>query len=89
MSKPEVMSEWAVRNGITRERWDEAYVSAEVQRKVAEAAKLTRAYDITGTPSLVVNGRYLTSGNMVETLAGLVTVLDGLVHKVRLEAASR
>jgi thiol:disulfide interchange protein DsbA len=88
MSKPEVMSEWAVRNGITRERWDEAYVSAEVQRKVAEAAKLTRAYDITGTPSLVVNGRYLTSGNMVETLAGLVTVLDGLVHKVRLEAAS-
>jgi thiol:disulfide interchange protein DsbA len=89
MSKPEVMSAWAERNGITRERWDEAYGSAEVQRKVAGAAKLTRAYDITGTPSLVVNGRYLTSGNMVETLAGLVTVLDGLVHKVRLEAASR
>jgi len=89
MSKPEVMSEWAVRNGITRERWDEAYGSVAVQRKVEEAARLTRAYSITGTPSLVVNGRYLTSGNMVESLNGVMMVVDGLVQKTRSEAALR
>lgn len=83
MSKPEVMSEWAVRNGIDRARWDEAYASAEVQRKVEEAAKLTRAYGITGTPSLVVHGRYLTSGNMSESLDGIIEILDGLVRRVR------
>lgn len=89
MSKPEVMSEWAVRNGIARERWDEAYNSAAVQRKVEEAARLSRAYSITGTPSLVVNGRYLTSGSMGETLNSTVLILDGLVSKVRSEAALR
>lgn len=89
MSKPEVMSEWAVRNGIARERWDEAYNSAAVQRKVEEAARLSRAYSIAGTPSLVVNGRYLTSGSMGETLNSTVLILDGLVSKVRSEAALR
>jgi thiol:disulfide interchange protein DsbA len=83
MSRPEVMSEWAVRNGIVRERWDAAYQSAAVQRKVEEAAQLTRAYSVTGTPSLVVDGRYLTSGNMAETLDGLIPILDGLINRVR------
>lgn len=89
MSKPEVMSAWAVRHGIARERWEQAYNSPEVQRKVEEAAKLTRAYAISGTPSLVVNGRYLTSGNMAESLNAVINILDGLVHKVRSEAGLR
>lgn len=89
MSKPEVMSEWAVRNGIDRERWDEAYNSPAVQRKVEEAARLTRAYGITGTPSLVVNGRYLTSGSMAQSLNGVIVILDGLIDKMRREAALR
>jgi thiol:disulfide interchange protein DsbA len=54
-----------------------------VTSKVEEAAGLTRSYSITGTPSLVVDGRYLTSGNMVETLNGLIPILDGLIFKVR------
>ena len=89
MSKPEVMSEWAVRNGIARERWDEAYNSVAVQRKVEEAAKLSRAYSIAGTPSLVVNGRYLTSSSMSESLNGVIVIVDELVQKVRSEAALR
>lgn len=83
MSKPEVMSEWAVRNGIDRARWDEAYASAEVREKVEAAARLTRAYAITGTPSLVVQGRYLTSGNMAESLDGVIPILDGMIRRVR------
>lgn len=89
MSKPEVMSEWAAQNGISRERWDDAYNSVSVQRKVEEAAILSRAYSVTGTPSLVVNGRYLTSSSMSESLNGVVMIVDGLVQKVRSEATLR
>jgi len=89
MSKPEVVSNWAARNGIAPERWDEAYNSSSVQRKVEEAARLSRAYSVTGTPSLVVNGRYLTSSSMSESLNGVVMIVDGLVQKVRSEAALR
>lgn len=83
MSRPEVMTDWAVRNGIPAERWDAAYNSATVQQKTADAAQLTRAYSVSGTPTLVVNGRYLTSGNMVETLDSLIAILDALVRRVR------
>ena len=82
MTKP-LQVGWAARNGIARERWDAAYNSAAVQRKVEEAAKLTQAYSINGTPSLVVDGRYLTSGNMTETLEGLIPILDGLIFRIR------
>lgn len=83
MSRAEAMSDWAVHNGIPRERWDAAYNSAAVQRKVEQAIELTRAYSVTGTPALVVDGRYLTSGNMSETLDGMIQVLDGLIYRVR------
>ena len=83
MSRAEAMSEWAVRNGIARERWDATYNSAAVQRKVEEAVELTRAYNVTGTPSLVVDGRYVTSGNMSETLDGMIQILEGLIYRVR------
>lgn len=89
MSKPEVTTEWAARNGIARERWEEAYNSDAVQRKVEEAARLSRAYSVTGTPTLVVNGRYLTSSSMAESLNGVVMIVDGLVQKVRSEASLR
>lgn len=87
MSRPEVMSQWAVRHGIERERWEAAYNSEEVLLKVKEASRLTQAYGINGTPSLVVNGRYLTSGNMTETLDGMIPVLDALVRLMRLQGA--
>lgn len=83
MSRPEVMSDWAVRHGIDRARWDAAYSSAAVERKVEDAGKLTRAYEITGTPSLVVNGHYLTSGKMAESYEDLIVILDRLVKMAR------
>lgn len=89
MSLPEVMSAWAEHNGIERERWERAYNSPEVQRRVEEAARLTREYQVTGTPSLVVNGRYLTSGNMAESLDRMMAIVDGLVHKARSEGSPR
>lgn len=89
MSRPEIMSDWAVRQGIPRERWDEAYSSTAVERKLEEAARLTRAYRVTGTPSLVVQGRYLTSGNMAESLDGLINTLDRLVTRERNRQDSR
>lgn len=83
MSKPEAMTEWAVRNGIDANRWNTVYNSPAVQRKVEEAIEQTRAYAITGTPSLVVDGRYLTSGNMSETLDGMIQIVEGLIYRVR------
>ena len=83
MSKPDVMEQWAVKNGIDRRRWLDAYYSPEVDGKIARAKRMTEIYTIKGTPSLVVDGRYLTSGDMPSTLQGVIPVLEDLIHLAR------
>jgi len=83
MSKPDVMEQWAARNGIERRRWLDAYYSPEVDARIARAAQATKRYDVQGTPSLVVDGRYLTSSSMTATVRGILPVVDDLVQLAR------
>jgi thiol:disulfide interchange protein DsbA len=89
MSKPEVMADWAVKNGIDRARWTALYGSREIDLKVVRARELTRAYNVQGTPSLVVDGRYLTSSGMSETVRGVIPILDELVRLAREQRGRR
>lgn len=75
--------DWAMRQGIEPARWLAAYNSPEVERKVQESRALTRAYAVPGTPSLVVDGRYLTSSSMAESMPEVITILDGLIVMAR------
>jgi len=83
MSKPDVMEQWAAKNGIERRRWVDAYFSPEVDGRIARAFQATQRYDIQGTPSLVVDGRYLTSSSMTPTVRGMIPVIDDLVRLAR------
>jgi thiol:disulfide interchange protein DsbA len=83
MSKSDVMEEWAVKNGIDRQKWLTAYNSPQVTQQIEHARALTTQYDIQGTPSLVVDGRYLTSGSMVNDIPDLIPILDGLIKLAR------
>jgi len=83
MSKPDVMEQWAVRNGIDRKRWIDAYFSPEADARVEYAHQATKRYQVQGTPSVVVDGRYLTSSSMTPTVRGVVRVLEDLVLLAR------
>lgn len=85
MSQRDVMADWAQRRGIERNRWLAVYDSEEIGRKVEEARKATDAYDIQGTPSIVVNGRYLTSGGMTDDVHLVVPIADELVRLARVK----
>ena len=84
LAKPEVAEQWAARNGIDRKRWLDAYNSPEVTASIARARELTAVYDIRGTPSLVVNGRYLTGWDMADaTPVIMVYILEDLIRLAR------
>ena len=84
LSKPEVAELWATRNGIDRQKWLDAYNSPEVAARIQQARDLTAAYDVRGTPTLVVNGRYLTAWDMADqTPVVLVAILEDLVRLSR------
>lgn len=91
MSRPEVIVEWAVRHGIDRQRWLDAYHSPEVSAGVEGARTLTRAYTIEVTPTLVVDGRYLTSGRHVPCcdVGDIVPILEDVIRLARAERSRR
>lgn len=80
---PDAISAWASRNGIEPARWMGTYNSPEIERKVQESRKHIVAYAIEGTPSLVVDGRYLTSSSKAESMPQVITILDGLIVMAR------
>ena len=89
MSKPDVVEQWAIKNGIDRRRWVDAYFSPEVDGSLARAKRATQVYTVEGTPTLVVDGRFLTSGSMAPSLKGMIPVLDDLIQLARQRRATR
>jgi thiol:disulfide interchange protein DsbA len=89
MSKPDVMAQWAERHGIAREKWTQAYNSPEVTQKVERAKMLTLDYNVQGTPSLVVDGRYLTSPAMARSEQRMIPILEDLLRIAREQRAPR
>lgn len=89
MSKPDVMAQWAVKHGIDRQKWLAAYNSEEVSRKVQQAKEWTRAYNVQGTPTLVVDGRYLTSAGMAKGEANMIPILEDLISIAREQHAKK
>jgi len=91
MSKPDVMVEWAATNGIDRKRWLEAYSSPAVDAKVRRARELSAAYTVQVTPTLVVDGRYLTSGQQVpgSDIRDIVPILEDVVRLARQRRSGR
>jgi thiol:disulfide interchange protein DsbA len=83
MSKPDVMADWAQRHGLNRDEWLKTYQSDGVTRKVEMARKATKDYDIRGTPSLVVAGRYLTSSGLTDDVKLVTPVADLLIELAR------
>ena len=68
LAKPELISEFMVKNGIEKAAWDSAYNSFAVNTEVAKANSLFKAYGLTGVPNFIVNGKYAVGGETARTL---------------------
>lgn len=79
------MAGWVSNNGLDRQKFIDTYRSPEIQAKLAAAREMTRSYDITGVPSIVVDGKFLTSARMTGSTRELVRVVEQLVGLARQE----
>jgi thiol:disulfide interchange protein DsbA len=89
MSRPEVVAQWAVRHGIDRETWLATYISPRVDQGVDMARESTSRYQVPGTPSIVVDGRYMTSSALAGSVPAVIPILDELIGLARLDRARR
>ena len=85
MSQEKVIEAWAAKQGLDAEKFMAIYRSDETRQKVERARKMTIDYDIQGTPSLVVDGKYLTDGSSAKT----IEILDAMVRLARRDRAAK
>jgi thiol:disulfide interchange protein DsbA len=77
--------DWAAGQGLDRTKVAEVYGSFAVNSKFNRAKALAQAYNIQSVPTVVIDGKFVTSSDRVGTHAALPPVLDALIVKARAE----
>ena len=89
LNNPEILFNWAEKQGINRKTFVDTYNSFDVQSKAMRANQLTRDSKINGVPAFVVDGKYSTSVSMTGSEDALFKTLDSLIAKVRKEQSKQ
>jgi thiol:disulfide interchange protein DsbA len=85
--------DWAVKNGIDKDKFLAMYNSFSIVTKLKNAGRVAGTYEVTSTPTLIVDGRYSTNPSMVDASnpgiprqkldQATLQVLDALVAQAR------
>lgn len=98
LAKDDAIIDWVANNGIGKPEFEGAWNSFGVMTALRKLPRVIGDYKVTGSPTLVVNGRYLTSPThaasrsadqtLEAAMKATVQVLDVLVTKSRAENAA-
>jgi thiol:disulfide interchange protein DsbA len=65
LNDPALLLDWVASKGVDRKKFKDTFESFAVQSRTQRVIEVTRAYDIPGTPAIIIDGRYLTAPSMV------------------------
>jgi protein dithiol oxidoreductase (disulfide-forming) len=83
ISTDDALFDWVEKQGVDRDKFADVYKSFGVQGKTQRAVQMTKEYRIAGTPSMVIDGKYITSGSMTGSHESMMKVVDYLIAKAR------
>ncbi len=69
--------------GVSERDFTRTMDSFGVRASMQRSDKLTKDFQITGVPAIVVNGKYVVDGRMAGSNAGMLQVADFLIRKER------
>lgn len=73
------------KRGVDSKKFSDAYHSFGVKSKVTRSKQMSQAYGIRGTPTVIIDGKYLITGLQP---ADSINVMNALIDKVRKERAA-
>lgn len=85
LDQEEAMAGWLSGNGVDKEKFMSVYHSPETGAKLVTARESTRNYEIKGVPSIVVDGKFVTSARMAGGTRELMQLVGQLVELARKE----
>ena len=87
LNEEPVMADWVAHNGIDKQKFIDIYRSPAIAAKLAAARETTQRYDIKAVPSIVIDGKYVTSARLAGGTRELMQLVDQLVEQARRERA--
>src|SRR3546814_6931698 len=76
------IADWIATKGVDRAKFIDVFDSFGVQTKVKRATELAKNYQIDGTPSFAVDGKYVTSPAMTNGYESSIEETQKLVDMV-------
>ncbi len=77
------IADWVASQGVDRNTFLATYRSFAVISKARAAKQMAEAYRIDGVPTIVMQGKYVTSPSIAGTKAKAIAVMDFLEDKIR------
>jgi thiol:disulfide interchange protein DsbA len=83
LATPEAIAEFAAQNNVAPAKLMDAFNSFAVATKAKQAQELWNGYKVEGTPSMGVDGRFLTSGSLAGSNERSLVVAEFLVGEAK------
>lgn len=81
--------DWVAKRGVDRNKFTAAFNSFAVQNKAQRARVMTQQYGVQGVPTLVVDGKYMTSSGQAGGHEAVMGTVDELIAMARAERKKR
>lgn len=81
MRKPKDVMKLVASLGLDAEKFGKAMKSFNVDAKIRQSMQQARDAGITAVPSVIINGKYRTTGSLAGSYPNLIKVLNQLVEK--------
>lgn len=79
MTNRQALASFFAEHGVSQTDFDSAYDSFDLQNKLRQANRLAAQAEITGVPSMLVNGKYMVNATLAGSKEGMLAVVDYLV----------
>ncbi len=74
--------DFAVEQGVDRQKFTDTWNSFGVYVKVQQARKLGQRYSLDGVPAVGIDGKYKTSGSLAGTYSKMFEIIDQLIARI-------
>jgi thiol:disulfide interchange protein DsbA len=79
MTNRQALAAFFAEHGVSKSDFNGAYDSFDLQNKLRQSNRLSARSQITGVPSMLVNGKYMVNATLAGSKEGMLAVVDYLV----------
>lgn len=83
--EPDKFFDWAATKGLDRKKTEDLFNSFTISGKINRATQLAQAFNIQEVPTVIIDGKFVTSPSRAGSHAAIPGVINELVAKARTE----